>query len=484
MPALPNLSLGVGGLSDSATVQFLAAGLARALARPGVRRQLLEDMRDSPFEYHALHARSYLLGERGAHVTRAIAEAAGVSVERVTAALTETATGSDFELVMPRYRDRRKWTSDATLDVFGTTRSAQEILLSPGLGTGYGADGRAVGIDLHGTGSPPYLVLRPATTSFGIDPEGARAATPARQGATIGFPDEHHIDSHSTGSPAGPSHMQVCDTDADPSCGSSGYITPPDPGYLILPSGRTFEQCMTYQPGAEIDGGCRQELAIAFRPRLVPNWDDYCNGREPAFTVRWGGWGSDEITIFYALSWYSDCGFRSNTFAGHHGDSEFIIVRVHPQPVARDHWYLGNVTLSAHFGWYIDNTWTGDPPAVEFRPGENLTRPRVYISWGKHGNYRDVGSCGRGAGYLDDCGRHTGPTDYELTYESGGIALGDMGTRAFPSPAYSGCHQSRRTELNLPGRECYWEYWSFAGWTNDYSSSATAYSELLSDFGF
>ena len=76
-------------------------------------------------------------------------------------------------------------------------------------------------------------------------------------------------------------------------------------------------------------------------------------------------------------------------------------------PAAPGHWFLGNVTLSAHYGSFFgDNTWTGSPPAIEFHPYENLTRPMVYISWGKHGNYRDVGSCGRGAGGFDDCGRN------------------------------------------------------------------------------
>ena len=46
-------------------VDSVAYALALALSNDEVRATLLEDMRDSPFEDHALHLHSYLAGNRG-----------------------------------------------------------------------------------------------------------------------------------------------------------------------------------------------------------------------------------------------------------------------------------------------------------------------------------------------------------------------------------------------------------------------------------
>lgn len=453
---------------DSANAQLLAKGLAMALTAPDLRRQLLEDMRDSPFEYHALHFATYLLGQRGNALSRATANALMIPGAQLATMVSMANAGKGFELVMPRYGDRRKWLGDTPLQVFATTRSVTEVMKFPWQASGYDSLGAIVKLDLQGVTSAPYLAIRPVTQDFGANPEVSRVLAPKKKGKTIGEPDETH---GATQSGASRTMIIGCDTCSD---GGGG---PGELGYLVLPSGQTYEDCNTYQYGNQITESCRKELAQAFRPRLIFNSDEPCPLREPSWTVRWTGVGGDEIAIFYALSYYNDCGFRSSGAFGHNGDSEFLIVRVHPQATARNHWYLSNVTLSAHYGAYTDNTWTGDPPAVEFRQGEYLTRPLVYISWGKHGNYRDVGSCGRGAGYLDDCGMNTGPTDVEV----GGINIGDMGTRAYPTPTYVGAVQSR---FGRTGQEAFWYPAGFNGWANDYSSSATPYSFLLSDFGY
>lgn len=472
--------LGPSGLSalnnasaplDSVGARLVARGLAVALTSPGMRRQLLEDMRDSPFQYHALHLGTYLQGTRGQVLARAAAKSVNLRDDELAQLLLAANAGKGFELVMPRYGDRRKWLGDDPLVVFGTTSTAAQVMAFNGASYGFDQHGATAQVDLKGMTTEAYVAIRPATQDFGQNPEDVRALAPKKRGTSIGEPDENH----SATQPGGASRLIACDTSVDPACGGGGGGAPADPGYLILPSGMGYDQCNTFRLGNAIDETCRKELAVAFQPRLVFNSDEPCPWREPAWTVRWTGVSGDEIAIFYALSYYNDCGFRSAGGQGHNGDSEFIIVRVHPKAVERNHWYLSNVTLSAHYGFYIDNSWTGDPPAIEFRPGEWLTRPIVYISWGKHGNYRDTGTCGRGAGYLDDCGRPYGYADV------GYVGVNDMGTRAYPTPAFAGW---KGNQAGRPGLEAYWFPAVFNGWANDYSSSATAYSQLLGDFGF
>ena len=140
------------------------------------------------------------------------------------------------------------------------------------------------------------------------------------------------------------------------------------------------------------------------------------------------------------------------------------------------------MTLSAHYKgpYWTDATWTGDYPAVEFRPGESRTRPRVYISWGKHGNYRDTGSCGRSAFGVDDCGRAV-DVGTEFGFFQGSNQ--DLGSR---TDRVHDCVEPYNGIVSY-GVECYWSYSlnrNFSGWQNLSSSAATAYTELLSDFGF
>ena len=202
--------------------------------------------------------------------------------------------------------------------------------------------------------------------------------------------------------------------------------------------------------------------------------------RSPYWAARPDG---TSIAIFYAIPYAADCGFR-NPIVGdaHNGDSEFIIVRVVEDPAHPGHWQVGNVTLSAHYGFSgFDGTWTGSPPAIEFRPYENLIRPKVYVSWGKHGNYRDVGSCGRGAEYLDDCGMAT-DTGEELGLASG--TTNDLGFRLAQTRNCIGVNAA--WQWNTSYQECYWSFAAvtiFTGWIGS-NPGATAYNTLLSDFGY
>ncbi len=115
-----------GWLADSADVRLLASGLAQAMAAPEIRQQLLEDMRDSPFDLHSLPLGPYLRGTRGALVLRAMASALAVSLGRVEAALGPSSAAGYF-LSVPRSGDRLNWDGTVPFPVIGTASSVPEL---------------------------------------------------------------------------------------------------------------------------------------------------------------------------------------------------------------------------------------------------------------------------------------------------------------------------------------------------------------------
>jgi hypothetical protein len=467
-PPDPSKSVSQLDRADSSSVQLLTRGIALALALPEVRQQILEDLRDSPFDKHTIELGSYLRGPRGRALAQAAASQLHVPLGTVIGAVG-TASAQGLVFGMPRYGDRRNWTGTENVAVVGTTRAPNEILSRASYVSGFDTRGHPTEIYLRGPGPIPYFAISPAPRPFGTDAEEVRARAPKRSGRSIGAVDE-----------VVGVFMVPCDVDCGSGGGGGGGSTL-GPGYVVLPSAQTYAQCVNNILYLEaVKATCRAELAAAFRPRSIFNSDEPCKDREPFWTV-YPGPAGNEIDIFYAMSYWVDCGNRTGTADSHPGDSEFIIVRVFSDPSSPAHWYLANVTLSAHygFGFFGDDTWTGSPPAIEFRPYENLTRPKVYIAWGKHGNYRDVGSCGRGGYGADDCGRAV-DTGEELGLLSGNAS--DLGFRLAPM---RDCVQSRLYLLRN-GIECYWSYsyfHTFAGW-NGGPEGATAYTGLLRDFGF
>src|SRR3977135_2542773 len=69
--------------ADSAQLTLLARGVALALRSPDVRQQVLADLRDSPFNNHAVEIGSYLRGTRGRRVLTAAAAALGVDAQQL-----------------------------------------------------------------------------------------------------------------------------------------------------------------------------------------------------------------------------------------------------------------------------------------------------------------------------------------------------------------------------------------------------------------
>jgi hypothetical protein len=465
--------LGASATIDSASMQLLARGLALALKNPVLRKQLLEDLRDSPFPFHKLDLSSYLHGVRGVELVAAAARNLAVSPASLLTS-ADAALRSGVEIGMPRYGDRMQWNGDASVVVFGFAGIPADLLKRSGTEIGYDVNGAPASVRVSGPGSAPYIAILPWQQPYGNDPEADRARAPKRSGGTIGAQDGSRQPESASRmrAPDSPNRYVVCDSACS---GGGGGGSTLGPGYLVLPSGQSWNDCTNFVTWEHVSASCRAELAWAFRPRLIFNSDEACKDREPYYAVQ-PGQNVGEVEIFYALSYYRDCNNRTGYADGHDGDSEFIVVRATSGGLDSQHWYLENVTLSAHWGTIVDGTWTGSPPAIEFRPYENLTRPKVYVSWGKHANYRDVGSCGRGAANADDCGLNA-----DTGEEFGIVASSDLGMRSFKA---RDCVTSRLNPTTRPGTECFWAATSpFTGWLG-LSAGALTYGELLSQMSF
>jgi hypothetical protein len=272
---------------------------------------------------------------------------------------------------------------------------------------------------------------------------------------------------------------------------------------VSIPSGKTYNDC--YKPGQfdettdrdqdGVDDGCEFELAWAFRPQLRTMTNDCDLRRAPYFAVRqktsndWGG----VIYIFYALSYFYDCGvpFSCPTFIAqcnpHAGDTEWIILEVGPSPVGSNGpWALKYGTLSAH--WNTGNDQTAGYEASDLEDADNspgFGAPRIWVAEDKHANYRTQGGCdGSGWLNLDNCEhpRSTYDTlDFLAQHNLGRKApgfrfIGDPGI----SPVYD------RTNPYNPSPEYFWnQAGHFCGW-NYYPASpcAETYYTSLDAYGF
>src|SRR5258706_3649665 len=454
--------------ADSSGVALLAKGLALAMASPEIRQQLLDDMRDSPFEQHSLPVGPYLRGARGARVLHGIAAALGLPEGRVQSALGPNSADGLF-LSVPRSGDRLNWDATRPIPVIGTATSIQvlaRLTLAGKLSSteGYDAAGQRVTGNVAGPEGVAYMLIGPAYQAFGLSPETTRAAATKHHGRTIASGDLHQ-------------NAVPCDP---LDCGGGGA---PIWYYVVLPGSQTYNDCVNaalLSPGEQVNASCRQAIAWEFRPHLIFNSDEPCNARSPYWAARDVS-GSQRIQIFYAISYGRDCNNRMQTGLAHYGDSEFITLPVGETYPGSGRWVLFSVFLSAHYGasWGTDSSWGGDWNALEYYSNEIRVRPKIYASYGKHGNYRDVGSCGRGALYSDDCSY-----SYDYGYEFG-ISQGTASDLGFPNNPVHDCVGAPINNGSLDN-ECYWQNAQisvFTGW-NAQTPGATAHAYLLGQMGF
>ena len=262
------------------------------------------------------------------------------------------------------------------------------------------------------------------------------------------------------------------------------------PSGIQTPSGYTLETCYPSggvgDPSLDTDSDgvvdqCEFELASVFAPRLQFDVSDCNTGREPYWAAKYEVSPIDNepvIKIFYAISYYVDCG-SPNTHCviaicgPHTGDSEFIIVEAARNgPV----WQLRRASLSAHFdvdGSDPIDTYSGGN--LEYA-GDYLGRPTIWVALGKHSNYRSQSTCDAGVWYLDTCDSPGSSAVIEV------LATANLGRRFDPLV------DQALSRAGYPGVEYYWsEYDAFRGWAHRLQvvgPAPTPYGKVLRFFGF
>jgi hypothetical protein len=264
---------------------------------------------------------------------------------------------------------------------------------------------------------------------------------------------------------------------------------------------------------------CEEVLADAFSPLLLQSNYDCSLGKEPYHAVKHfpndvndptGGVGST-VRIFYALSYYYDCGDPGNflaqgvcaafqgvkryvTFNGfnvgsfnlttetknicdpHFGDSEFIIVDV-VYNEATQHWATKQVFTSAHWDTFGDQSrWTR---ARNLQWADKVGGyPKIYVALYKHANYPSRSTC-EGSYLPDNCMNITIQTRVRAA------PLYNLGSRQHNLINQGSCVMGGELLQYYPElyrQECYWTYDNFRGWDR-YDPGVTGYrTSLLSMF--
>jgi len=290
-----------------------------------------------------------------------------------------------------------------------------------------------------------FLSIGPAEIDFGVLPEQRRITAPRHSRTTVSTFDEEIQIYKERGDSIVRAERQnglqplFIIEPRDTCTGGGGGSS--RPMGVAIPSGKTYSQC--YQPGAfdasvdrdqdGVDDGCEAELAVAFRPQLVFDIYDCETRRQPYFAVRqkqspdWGG----VILLFYAISYRYDCGPQP-----HRGDSEWIILEVGPSlNSSYAPWSLKYGTLSAH--WKAPNDNTAGYEASDLEDAEGSPRfgaPRVWVSEGKHANYRTQTVCNTSGFWWnwDNCDH---PYSFFFTLDfTGAHNLGSSGVQFIGGP--------------------------------------------------
>lgn len=383
--------------------------------------------------------------------------------------------------------DRTTWTGTGDIVVMGVAATVKERLRSKPASIAYDILGRSVEIPILSAVPFPFIVIEPIAKPFGPDPETTRLSAPTRTRGTISTREEEWVAMYAgpamtTSDECDPQTAVIeCPGEVPGGAGPSGIQTPS--GYSLetcYPSGGVGDPSLDTDSDGVVDQ-CEFELASVFAPRLQFDAGDCNTGREPYWAAKYEVSPIDNqpvIKIFYAISYYRDCGSPSlfcihRVCEPHTGDSEFIIVEAGRNgPV----WQLRRASLSAHFN--VDgsdpiDTYSGGN--LEYA-GDYLGRPTIWVALGKHANYRSQSACDAGQGYWDTCDSPGSTAAIEILEAAnlgrdGVRRIRDVGSRA-----------------GYPGIENYWsEDLSFRGWAvRSYAvgDPPTPYGKVLRFFGF
>lgn len=447
----------------------VARGIALALARPDLRRHVLEDMRDSPFPRHRLHLSSYLHGERGTRIVLAAAQALKMQSEEFLALLEGL---PEMELHMARSYDRGLWTGTHDVVVAGSDRNWRTLYGVDGpqaYVTGYTTAGQELQIRADEYFKPPLLMIQPAEVSFGPDPEMKRRTAPKRSGNTISNREEElSIQSTCPTDPATGLPYENCEPDG------SGV----DPGGYWL--SQSYSSCTTTagHPDADQDGlrdDCEVEIVKAFAPMLKFDIGEQHWSRDPHWSaIRVTVNGVQMVQVFYLVAYHRDPGDPAFGTYAHDGDSEFLIVFVQ-DITGTGRWALTQMTYSAHWHQAWDRTHENLSYAEVEYVDTYRGRPRSWVSEGKHANYPNQGSCN---GNFDDCANPQADTPLTpgWTLDTRNIGNRTLGVPLFTNPC--------ATILSQPYSECFWTDDTFRGWQTENGGGAGGYTASLSWYLF
>ena len=457
-PRTPAPALDLTQSAPRSPIDSVAYAVALALSNDSLRAALLDDMRDSPFEDHALHLKSYLEGTRGqlfARMTRAL-----VNLDQPHL-ISVLARAGQLQIWIPSYPQRSSWTSDdGNILVYGTTATLQELSTR----TEYHAwapDGREVVVPAHEPPEAILILISPVQVDFGEDPETVRAQAPKKDRNTI--------------------VPMMC----DPVLGCNyPPPQPPQPPAGGLDLGINWDGCTqdyhageSWDPATDADmdfisDNCEYLLASAFAPWMSYSSDDYDMTNEPVWIAQWECLACvpvyPRVRIMYALAYHRD--------KDHVGDSEFIILHIHYD---QGHWYLDSATLSGHFLVPIfDQTRTYGYDALSYR-STYRGAPRIYPSSGKHANYESASHCNDVVG--DHC---TSPGNWGQVVTQQDRNLGEYNA-SYPWLMFHNCMNSWNQSL-WPGYECFWKGpttmpMTFGGWLG---GSSTSYQTIFEYWGF
>lgn len=245
--------------------------------------------------------------------------------------------------------------------------------------------------------------------------------------------------------------------------------------------GVTWSYCTTSSQDADNDGlrdFCEAQLAERFAPRLYFHPGEQCRTREPYYAVRMSDGLQRELQIFYALAYQMDCG-AVHEWGGHWGDSEFLVVELKNN--GGNVWVTERVYTSAHRGesWGLDKSrWTGWA-SLSWQDVSG-GRARILVSEDKHANFAVKSVCDWSP--ADDCSWNG--VSQPLSPDRILTTALNLGRRWTP---LIDCVPSRiRFPASAYRNECFWDttYRFYGWWLFREGGGATAYGEVLPDFGF
>lgn len=393
-------------------LNLIAQGLARALESESLRRELVADLRSSPYKQYSLDFNRYMSLNSLLPVAMR-AELPDDLVDRIL-------SGSELiELVIPDPWHRATWEATGDIVVFGDIElpAAKPIVdLATLSRVVHRVDGSSFVWEFGEQMQDPYVKVGARHAPFVPRLAGAVAAANNWNRLTVSTLQSEfspNIDEEV---------MWTSDMDEQREDNPCNYID--CNGQIrgkILPSGRTYHDCTSDLRGGDgdndgLDDECEYEIAYAFRPYLLFDPNERASGRYEHWAVApHGGSAVRIVRVFYALAYYYDNGAWILGFkvTEHDGDSEWIYFDIEERAIERQgqtsiEWVLKRACLSAHWR----SGWGADSSSCRDRRGGD--RPTVFVSRGKHGNYFSKVECNNGGHWLrrDICRQHYGdPTD-------------------------------------------------------------------------